>query len=308
MIQPHQELYISYKNAISKMDINNIKPYTETEIQPLYSQYWVNNIILQYLNINPNTNNISNFINPSVIRSMLIMDLMDCEFSKNYNIKIDVFNWYINIIKNIYGDDIFSLHSNRPNTVNIENINNFIYFADTNSINILILNKLFEISYKKNQDIYADNTYEVLGDYTLRKINTKCILYKFYNILQYDTISIYVYFNTAIDGEIDLFGHSTHHIENAKYTIVINDVDLESYYEYANKQKLYNNISNYLTSYNTNTTTLYDNIYNRLYRYHKLLNIDINIESTKIYNDIYNMIIQDRITDINTLQALIKIK
>ena len=69
-----EEFVKAYRNTIKNMDMNIIFPCSETEIQPLYSKKWLANTSRDY-------NKDDKFINSSVVRSMLIMDLFDLYFA-----------------------------------------------------------------------------------------------------------------------------------------------------------------------------------------------------------------------------------
>ena len=75
------ELFKSYRQVIERMNVSGVRPFSETEIQPIYSDIWCEKIIKLLLDkpekIVP--------LNPSIIRSMLIMDLIDCNY---YNLKL----------------------------------------------------------------------------------------------------------------------------------------------------------------------------------------------------------------------------
>ena len=285
-------LFKSYFNSVSTMDNTNVKPYTETEVQPLYSSIWVNKVIKSYLDINPKSLTIDQFINPSVIRSMLIMDLMDCEFSRNHDLKSKVFQWYDSLLDNFYTEDKYSLYKNTPNITFKYSLKDLSYFKTNNIINVHILNSLFEICYKKHHDIYADNGYEVLGPYHIN--NSTYVIYNFYNILhEGNKIEMTLTLDGTQPGKVDLFGHSTVWGNKAEYTIV-NDGNI-----------LYENLIDELNLdiihkkdeiiFNSSILT---NIYQRAIRYKKYS--DTLPNPIPLQDEIY-----PRITDPNQLLKLI---
>jgi len=281
----------SILNTIGNMDLTNVKPYTETEIQPLYSKYWGSNVVNKYLQINPKDITRDLTINPSTLRSMLVMDLYDII---DVNFKTKIFNWYDSVLNNWYNIDKYSLHSNIHNYININELNDYSYFSNTDENNILIINKLLQISYKKNQDIYADNTYEILGSYKLKY--NQCIINRFHSILGYNTIDIVVYFDKHTLGIVDMFGHSTYQYKDAKYTIIVNN-DVNLFFEKEQRNNLLDQLTKYYDELEIKLNDIQHNIHSRCIRYDKFL--DINQEN--IYDIVYNKKIKTRITNTSIL-------
>lgn len=209
-----KEFLDSYYSCIERMDVTAVKPFTETEIQPIYSQLWlpyIEQLCDKVYNKEPFS--IAEFIpNKSLIRSMLVMDLMDCAFTKNKELANRIFETYKEAMDAaIYIEDPYSLQKNVHGTL----VGAFMVkdsaikdgYYDNNPINKKILHWCYNLSYGLWQDIYADNTYEITGPFHTR-YNTY-IIQDFRNIpgighvrivSEYDKLNIY-------DIKIDMFGH-----------------------------------------------------------------------------------------------------
>jgi hypothetical protein len=228
------------------MDLNSVKPYTETELQPIYSSLWlpyIEQLCDKILAFPPGDLSLRDLlINKSVIRSMLVMDLMDCAFTNNKALAEKIFKAYTYVMCGIYLRDPFStevnIHGIIPldwrDTVKTGNFGN-------NPINKKILHWCYNLSYKQWQDIYADNTYEIVGPYNFQRYTY--IFQDFREIKnlghvqvisRYDQINIY-------DIKIDMFGHCDYKlhepIDAVNEMILLNGkeiglVELESKLEY----------------------------------------------------------------------------
>lgn len=287
-------LFESYNNAITKMDLVNIKPFTETELQPLYSTEWVDTVIKKYIN----SNIVIKTNNPSVLRSMLVMDLMDCGFSNNNKLKPVVFGWYQRVLNQYYSTDLFSLETNTHNLVSLVDANDFIYFADKDPLNLLILNRLFELSYKTHGDIYADNMYEVIGPFNLK--SSKLIVYRFHSVFGDVKIDIYAYFDKKTTGTIDLFAHSTYQLHDASFFIVS---DYNNIGEYVNcKSELLINIVELINNIQP-VDSVGQYIKSRCIRYKNIVD---GLDVDHFFNIIQQQEKKQRIIDIQSLTNLIK--
>lgn len=196
------ELTRSYKNCVTRLNIDVVSPYNEFEFLKPLANYWQTNVTSKILELDPKTFNKDTFNNPSVLRSMLIMDLFDCSFS-NVISKQSVFEWYVELIKQFYLDDIFSIEKNTHTLVDINKIKNALYFETRDESLLELMNKCFEYSYAKNGDIFADNTYEVLGPFY---INNKTAYINQFHINN-KTYSFVFWCFGQIAGQIDMFGH-----------------------------------------------------------------------------------------------------
>ena len=297
-----KELFDSYYNSIKRMDLNNVKPYTETELQPLYSDLWVEKILIPLIKLDPKVLSEKNFVNVSVIRSMLIMDLMDCTTSGHDDLKPLVFEWYSKVLDKFYKTDKFSLKSNKPiSSVTSIDLEDYTYFGSRDVIDIEILNLLFELSYKEHHDIYADNGYEVLGPYNIK--SDTFIIYSFNNKID-KPIKIIQYGEKG-NGTIDLFGHCNISFPKT-YTVL--EVGGEIIYDEKDKKRLYEQIkTNSRTIVNIlKITDVENNIIQRLYRYYKLLPNEISGFTKVLYDKINGKELLPRITEHKKLLKTIK--
>jgi hypothetical protein len=219
------DLFNSYKATIETMDQRIIFPFSEFQVQPLFSKFWMELIIPFYKDLINHEDKINRdlFINSSVTRSMYITDLLDCLFfdSPNKNsFRETIHLFYFKILKKLYSEDYFSLKSNRPLSESRVD-KDFVFFENTTQPARELLSSALAFSYSRNFDIQADNTYEILGPFYHK--NYRIQLSKFYleEILGFDII-VYSYGSKVGDkmkeGVIDLFGHST--LDNLTFTSV----------------------------------------------------------------------------------------
>lgn len=191
-----EEFNQSYQFCISGLNYDLIFPYTETEIQPLYSKYWYEKVITKLLDldyIDP--------LNPSILRSMLVMDLIDCHYTNQD--KNPIFHWYNTQLDRFYDEDIFSNNKNIPRCYQ-ENLLDYTFFNNRN-IGKKFLNDLLITCYNTFQDIYADNGYEVIGP-MYQKGYTFIIYYITVNNIRYKCV---LYEQGRLSGKVDMFGHMT---------------------------------------------------------------------------------------------------
>lgn len=286
----------SYTNCITNMSLNSVSPCTETEIQPLYSEIWKDFVIERLLK-----NNDFEPINPSVLRSMLVMDLMDCSFlnlSQNY--KKNVYDWYVNQITYHYpiNSDIFSLNTNIPSIYTKYPLSDFYYFKDDDINIVKLLTSLLKCCYKKFGDIFADNGYEVVGPIYENK--KTYLIYSISNILDNPIQIIYVE-DSLVSGTVDMFGHSTLQFNNPSYICLYEDVPCDS---------------DHILQLRTLVDTIYSNlpiidikscITSRIFRLKNLLSTD---ESLSLYYTIIPKLqnkLSYRIVDIQQLIDLIQL-
>lgn len=184
----------SYESCLCKMDLKSVQPFTEQQIQPLYSDIWLERVIFNKLPLN--------LQNPSILRSMLVMDLID---SGKY--KKDVFLRYHEILSEIYLEDMFSLKKNIPKCY-IDQFEDYTYFP----LNCRdFKSKLFKQCYQKFGDIFADNGYEVVGPFYQKGFT---FVITFIRNLD-DHVYKFIEFERGTHlGEIDMFGHSTFNLKN----------------------------------------------------------------------------------------------
>lgn len=209
------------------MDLRNISPFTEHEIQPLYSDIWYEEVIcklLEDLKFTP--------LNPSVLRSMLVMDLIDCHYAKKP--KEPVNNWYLERLNEIYDTDPFSLTTNLPKKYSNEDLFDFTFF-DVGKSGFELQTKLFRCCYNKFQDIFADNGYEVCGQYYQKGYTF--VITRFSNLGDGKNYRFIQFDKGKISGEIDMFGHSTFSLSkivveidgeiilDPKFTLLLEDND-----------------------------------------------------------------------------------
>ena len=197
-----QILFDSYVNCSGRLHTENIKPFNEQEILPLFADFWVDNIILNLLELR-NINR-EDIINISVLRSMLIMDLVTCDYSKKTYLKEKVFNFYSNLLDKFYKTDKFSLERNIHSDINFNDIKDVLFYENKNYDLIELMNKCFIYSYERNGDIFADNTYEILGPFYINK-NTIYVNRFFIKGKQYD---FFQWSKSYCLGKIDMFGHN----------------------------------------------------------------------------------------------------
>lgn len=264
----------SYKNCISNMDLQAIYPFHETEIQPVYSKYWYDNIISKLISID-------DFIpiNYSVLRSMLVMDIFDCHFANKD--KFSIYQYYFKLLKKYYSADEFSIEKNIPN-YDYSDLYDFTYFK-TIELNQCI-EKLYSFCYSKFTDIFADNGYEVIGPIYLKGYTFQIQLFR---NLNENTYKLITYQKGYIPGTVDLFGHSTIQFTNSNSVLEINGNIIESG----------NDVS---IIFEEDTKSSLEKYFSaRLFRISKYF--DINLVEQDLIHIFKDKKLYPRITDINTL-------
>jgi hypothetical protein len=229
-------LACSYINTIKTMDLSIVKPFTETEVHPLYAKEWLRKLdMLQFAIMKnevkkPSLRELVNcYPNPSVIRSCLINTLFDCYFAKAPKHQIqNIVEMYNTLLSSVYSNDMYSFDGTNINYSKNELLKDCYAINSNPSDNAPFLPYLLHFSYLVWGDIYADNLYEVTGPFKY-KGNT-FIVFDFNNIypprwiwdipLDYynklKRVTIVKMFDTLrkpFNVKIDLFGH---YIYNSK--------------------------------------------------------------------------------------------
>jgi hypothetical protein len=277
-----EEFIKSYENTITNMDIGIVRPFSETEIQPLYSNEWIKDTIR--LDINP--------INSSVSRSMFIMDIFDLYYS---NAKAETINRFVEkydkIFKKLYKEDEYSLNfTNIPNDSRYEFYEDYSYFINKNIKNDNLLGFLFSYCYGKWGDMFADNSYEITGPHKIK--NYKVINNKFfvddlkYNVLQY--------FDKDEDVKIDMFGHSI--ANNCLGKVVLKNGSVAMDLDYEIKIMEDKNLENVSEKIDNKECMLM----NKLYRYSG------RIDRKKYIDIIKNKPLHEKITKPEELVSIVK--
>lgn len=274
-----QDFIQSYKNTITNMDLRIVKPFTETEIQPLYSHIWVDDIKNK---INDNVN----FINSSIVRSIMVMDLFDLHFSNSDENTIKtIIEFYDNKLDKLYFKDKYSLnYTNIPISSTYTNYKDYSYFIENNNAFSRIIGLLFQYCYSKWGDIFADNSYEITGPHQIK--NYKIINNKFY--IEENVYEILQYYNKDESITIDMFGHSI--ANNCLGTVILKNNklilkdDLQNEIEYIKELNL--NILN-----KTDIENKYLLLDSRIYRYKNTININKNLYYNALKNNIKERII-----------------
>jgi hypothetical protein len=265
------EFLESYKSCLEKMNLLSVSPFTEHEIQPLYSDIWYNEIILK--GIEPKLDN------PSILRSMLVMDLLDCPDSVS---RQKIFSWYLELLYEQYSDDIFSLRKNLPKKYGVSYYDYTFFPFDCRSFKA----KLFKHCYTKFSDIFADNGYEVVGPFYERGYTFVITIFR--NLDKH--IYKFIEFQKGIvAGEIDMFGHSTFNLNEIALEIndeIIYDIDQ---LPNLNNNSIENDFERYVDS--------------RLFR----LRIYPNGLRDKILKELSSKELQPRIFNIEQIVNLVKI-
>ena len=211
------DLIKSYKNTISTMDLRTVKPFTETEIQPIYAERWIKTMVQTIDSCKAKKLSkkeiLECFPNVSMVRSMLIMDIYALYYSKADKETIrKVVNFYIELLDIGYDEDKFSLKVNKPIHMKQRIKDNASYYI-SNTLPKEQFTELgvycFYLAFELVQDIFADNCYEVMGPfYEQDKI---FIVKEFHNIPsdEFTNIRIIEVHNKEEEGTIDLFAHST---------------------------------------------------------------------------------------------------
>ena len=202
-----QELFLSYQSTLSSM--GKVYPFSEFEIQPWYNQEWIQFFKTRLTSLKDQQVSlkeiIKQFPNPSELRSMYIMDLIDCGLT-SVNPSF-VHEFYLPLLEELYPDDVFSLRkTNVHRYINKEQIKDFYFYPFEDSSVYELLSLCFSYAYAKNYDIFAGKTYECLGPFSIRK-------HYVYTLTIFKELGfIFVHFTkkfNKIEGGIDLFGHST---------------------------------------------------------------------------------------------------
>jgi len=309
------DLQVSYYNTIKDMDLNIISPFMEVDLIPFFKKSWLKYLLAIYSIESNKFYEIRNlFLNIPVIRSMLIMDLFYLHFLNLRNHKNICKNFYINLLSYYYDEDIFSLKNNRHKFLNYRVLNDYTFFElkDSNIISYL-LGLCYSYSYLRNTDCLADNTYEILGLYTIKHYDY--IIHKFNNVLGKDIMFIqfsgnHRRYGDKLAGKIDLFGHNTYFISN-RFSLCIEDKPITDY-TYINNliYSLEMENSKFKNSYTTEISkiTLFLNRY--FERYENILNY-LNIPVPDFLNmfdwEAYSRLgLKYKFRDKNLLKKIIK--
>lgn len=290
------DLILSYKNTISTMDLNLVRPFTETEIQPIYSKEWIKLMgkiidVCKQKNIS-NADIIKDFPNISTIRSMLIMDIFDLYYSNSERNTIKkIISFYNDLLNASYNEDKFSLYSNKP--IHMERyiqdngrtyINEAKDKKEYNDISLYCFLMAFEIF----QDIFSDNCYEVMGPF--KEKGKIFIVKEFHNILsnKFTNIRIIEIHNiNDISGneKIDLFAHSTFESKKCKLVVEVDNKiykgDINSILDIIKGITFKHRAINKKHTISENKN---EHLKNRLFRYYKLLEkLNMHIDTKSIY-------------------------
>lgn len=205
----------SYIQCINRIDPMTTFPFNESQLIGTYFDeiHVFKKNYIEVLDIIP--------LNPSILRSMLVMDL----YGESPDEKKKIFRYYLEILMNYYTNDIFSLKQNIPKKYDIKDYFDYSYFSEYNQDVITILNICFEFSYNSRFDIFADNVYEVIGPFYYR--NKICVLYRFNYILEYPIEILYFGENTL--GCIDMFGHSDINFKIPTHILLYNSDIIDDY-------------------------------------------------------------------------------
>jgi len=289
-----KDLILSYKNTISTMDLRLVKPFTETEIQPIYSDEWIK-IIKHIINVCKEQKLskkeiIDCFPNVSTISSMLIMDIFDLYYAKSNKKTIKkVISFYNLLLNTCYKEDKFSLYSNKPIHMDYHikfNSEKYMKYMKNKSNFKNISLYCFLMAFELYQDIFSDNCYEVMGPFYER--NKVFIVKEFHNIPSKDfnnirIIEIHNIKNIIGTEKIDLFAHSTFTSNDCKLVI---EVDNKIYK--GNINNILNIIKEITFKYKrmNRMTTLIDkkkmSFKHRYFRYINLLDRSLNIKKINI--------------------------
>lgn len=253
----------SYLTSMERMSYFAIQPFVECEVQPSYAKEWKKQILLKQVEIEK-----FNFLNPSICRSMLVMDLLDSYFLKDLELRDILLQWYNQQLNDLYDIDKFSKRVNLPKIYNNFQWNDYTFFVMKDSIIVEILSALFQASYKKFHDIFADNSYEVTGPYYT---NGYTIISNRFSNLDNHLYNILQCFKGRKFGTIDMFGHSDFS-GNCEYVMLIdNEVvidDFQKHLSYIQSLPIL-----YIPSYE-------QHIKNRLFRYKNYSNLTFDIDYT----------------------------
>lgn len=197
-----KEFVQSYSQTTKNMDFSAVYPYTEWDLQPHYSDIW-KDFFYQYREVDK-----FEFLNPSVCRSMMVMDLYDAFFLQDVKFRNDILEWYDEQLNWLYTTDRFSLVKNVPLKYSDIPWDDYTYFVqpELNSDIARFSTQCFQYCYKEFGDIYADNGYEVIGPYHTKQHTIITSVFQLMGGLKYFVIQI---FQGKPSGTIDLFGHST---------------------------------------------------------------------------------------------------
>lgn len=271
-----EELKNSYKNCISNM--YKVHPYHETEIQPLYADYWNTHIITPMMKLG----NDFEPITPSILRSMMVMDLMDYSFL-NLD-KGPVYKFYKDQLDKFYTIDKFSLAVNFHKKYQYDDLFDYTFFNTENCKDVIL--RLYKQCYLKFLDIFADNGYEVIGPIYLKGYTFQIQYFRNLNNNEYKFIT---YEKGNIPGGVDMFAHSTLQFSiNSNIVAEINGamvLDDMRYIPIEFEKDARTDLEKYVDS--------------RLFRVNKIL------DRSNIINIIKDKELLPRITDINQLINLL---
>ena len=275
-----KELKDSYRTCISNM--YNVQPYHETEIQPLYADIWNTNVIGPMLKLG----NDFEPITPSILRSMMVMDLMDYSFLKKD--KQPVYDFYTNQLKKYYSVDEFSLLMNFHNKYNYDDLFDYTFF-NTEGCG-MVIQKLYKQCYLKFLDIFADNGYEIIGPIHFKGYTFQIQYFRNLNGKEYKFVT---WEKGNIPGVVDLFGHTT--LQFSINSNVVAEID----------GVLVLDDVNYITIEfeKDDRTNLEKYIDSRLFRVKKY--VDINLVRSQFFNIIKDKELNTRITNIEQLINLL---
>ena len=274
------DLKKSYKQCISNM--YNVQPFHETEIQSLYADYWNVHIINPILKLG----NDFEPITPSILRSMMVMDLIDYSFL-NLN-KAPIYKFYNDQLDRFYDNDKFSFTTNVHKKYKYDDLFDYTFFNTENCKNIIL--KLYNQCYFKFLDIFADNGYEVIGPIYIKGYTFQI---QYFRNLNGDEYKFITYEKGNLSGTVDMFAHSTIPFSSNSNTVAeINGglvLDDMNYIPIEFEKDDRTNLEKYIDS--------------RLFRVKKY--VDINLVRSQFFNIIKGKELNSRITDIQQLINLL---
>ena len=202
------EAYTRAVNRVSGMP----KPMSEFELMPLFK---------------PNYSFIPRFEkNVSRMRPVMVMDLVHAAVNNQGTHARNLFREYDEELQYLYPKDRFSNGTNLPNVtpgITKQEIKDAKWFAtssDQRANAITRLNEYLVYSYKTNGDIFADETYEVLGPYQ-PELGISYLVRRFHvPWVVGGTVDFIIGGRGTVD--IDMFGHTNENfLEKTTVSILI---------------------------------------------------------------------------------------
>lgn len=207
------EFIAGYRRATSRVS-GMPKPMSEFELMPLFELP---------PEFEPPTVRVTN---TSVLRPTMVMDLVHCLVNNDRKRAATVFEYYNSLLRSCYERDVYSDGTNLPVLtpgITVKDVKDSQWFklcGQRVTDATARLNEYLLHSYSANGDIFADETYEVLGPFSI-DVNKVAIVRRFHvGWVAGGTIDFIIGGQGRAD--IDMFGHTSESfVECSKFLAVL---------------------------------------------------------------------------------------